>query len=73
MSQADGFVFFKDRAGEWRWQLWRRGRSIAVSGEGYQRLQKCRAAVRSVRAFAPAAPVVARTLEGALLDQVLNS
>lgn len=73
MSQAEGFVFFKDQAGEWRWQLWRRGRSIAVSGEGYKRIEKCRSAVRSVREFAQIAPIAPRTLEGATLEQVLNS
>lgn len=73
MTQADGFVYFKDRAGEYRWALWRKGRSIAVSGEGYKRIEKARSAVRSIRKFAPVALVVPRTLEGALLNQVLNS
>lgn len=28
---------FKDKKGEWRWHLKRRGRIVATSGEGYKR------------------------------------
>lgn len=68
MKRLEGFRFFQDKKREWRWQLLRRGRVVAVSGEGYKRVRACRAAVASLRKFAPVAPVAKMTLESIVLE-----
>lgn len=50
-------TFFK-RKGQWYWRMTaRNGKIIAIGGEGYERLQKCAAAVYSVVRFAGAVRV----------------
>lgn len=67
VKHPDGFKEYQDAAGEWRWQLWHKGRIIAASGEGYKRIAKCRAAMHSVSVFAPVAPTVRMSI-----DDVIN-
>jgi uncharacterized protein YegP (UPF0339 family) len=52
------FEVYKDRAGEWRWRLIAsNGRTIADSGEGYEKKYDCIGALNLAKSCA-AAPVV---------------
>jgi uncharacterized protein YegP (UPF0339 family) len=52
------FHTYKDRAGEWRWQLVSsNGRIVADSGEGYSSLQAVRDAAQRVKDNAPSATI----------------
>ena len=44
---ADGVEEYKDRQGKHRWRLWRKGRKVDASSEGYSRRIDMRAAMRT--------------------------
>lgn len=49
------FRVYRDRRGEWRWQLrTRNGRTIADSAEGYDRKEGCKRAIAAVKKCAVA-------------------
>ena len=55
-------VFFKDRAGEFRWRLVApNGEIIADSGEGYTTKQNCKKGFESVKRYCQDALVVDET------------
>ena len=59
-SKAE-FEMFKDKAGEWRWNLrHRNGNIIADSAEGYSSKAKARQGLDSVRENVPGAPITER-------------
>lgn len=50
MGNGWNFHTYKDRAGEWRWQLVSsNGRIVADSGEGYSSLQAVRDAAQRIK------------------------
>lgn len=52
------FWIYRDLKGEWRWRLYAPNEAkIAVSGEGFTRLQTCEDSIALVKRVAPGAPV----------------
>ena len=57
-SHSWNFHTYKDRAGEWRWQLVAsNGKIVADSGESYSSLSAVREAAERVRKSAPSATI----------------
>lgn len=53
------FEFYQDKKKEWRWRLVaRNGKTVADSGEGYEKIGACKRAVASIMKRIPTAKVV---------------
>lgn len=59
MPEAMRFEKYRDHAKEWRWRLVAaNGKTIADSGEGYEREVSCDDGIELVRTFAVSARIV---------------
>lgn len=55
------FFIFKDRAGQWRWNLVAsNGKVVADSGEGYYNKQDCMHGIRLVMGTSTSTPIYER-------------
>jgi uncharacterized protein YegP (UPF0339 family) len=47
-TQKNGFEFYLDHRGEWRWRHWSQGRKTGDSAEGYKNRADCVHAARKL-------------------------